>query len=148
MYLLYPKNSTWRWLRAISTQRSEKCPYLFTDWATSELSMRAWSWNVTDSKTTISALIIPRYIQIWQSKEMSHDFVRGQSVAELGLSDRQSEDSVLSLHLASSHGWGIKYSSKLSALLLYLSHRFANLLTGRRASCICTWLYLVSLLYV
>ena len=26
-------------------------------------------------------LIVPRYIQIWQSKEMSHDFVRGQSVA-------------------------------------------------------------------
>ena len=26
--------------------------------------------------------IIPRYIQIWQSKEMSHDFVRGQFVAE------------------------------------------------------------------
>ena len=50
MYLLYPKNSTWRWLRAISTPRSEKCPFLFNDCATSELSMRAWNWNVTDSK--------------------------------------------------------------------------------------------------
>ena len=27
-------------------------------------------------------LIIPRYFQISQSKEMSHDFVRGQYVAE------------------------------------------------------------------
>ena len=26
MYLLYPKNTTWRWLRAIPTPRSEKCP--------------------------------------------------------------------------------------------------------------------------
>ena len=33
-------------------------------------------------KKTIFDLIIPRYIKIWQSKEMSHDFVRGQSVAE------------------------------------------------------------------
>ena len=50
--------------------------------ATSELSMWAWNWNVTDSKKTIFDLIIPRYIQIWQSKEMSHDFVLGQSEAE------------------------------------------------------------------
>ena len=34
------------------------------------------------SSQDIFDLIIPRYIQIWQSKEMSHDFVRGQSVAE------------------------------------------------------------------
>ena len=26
--------------------------------------------------------MIPRYFPIWQSKEMSHEFVRGQSVAE------------------------------------------------------------------
>ena len=26
IYLLYEKNSTWRWLRAIPTPRSEKCP--------------------------------------------------------------------------------------------------------------------------
>ena len=52
------------------------------NFATSELSMRAWNWNVTDSKKAIFDLIIPRYIQIWHSKEMSHDFVRGQSVAE------------------------------------------------------------------
>ena len=44
--------------------------------------MRAWNWNITDSKKTISDLITPRYFPIWQSKEMSHDFVRGQSVAE------------------------------------------------------------------
>ena len=31
-------------------------------------------------------LITPRYFPIWQSKEMSHDFVRGQSVAETCLS--------------------------------------------------------------
>ena len=50
---------------------------------TSELSMRAWNWNVTDSKKTIFDLIIfQRYFPIWQSKEMSHDFVGGQSVAE------------------------------------------------------------------
>ena len=73
--LLYPKNSTWRWLRAISTPRSEKCPFLFNDRATSELSMRACSWNVTDSKKNYFDLIIPRYIQICQSKEMSHDAV-------------------------------------------------------------------------
>ena len=30
MYLLYTKNSTWRWLGAISTPRSEKCHSLFT----------------------------------------------------------------------------------------------------------------------
>ena len=46
------------------------------------MSMRAWNWNVIDLKKTIFDLIIPRYIQIWQSKEMSNDFVRGQSVAE------------------------------------------------------------------
>ena len=33
-------------------------------------------------KKTIFDLIFARYIHIWQSKEMSHDFVRGQSVAE------------------------------------------------------------------
>ena len=33
-------------------------------------------------KKTIFDLIIQRYFPIWQSKEMSHDFVRGQSVAE------------------------------------------------------------------
>ena len=32
-------------------------------------------WNFTDLKKTIFDLIIPRYIQIWQAKEMSHDFV-------------------------------------------------------------------------
>ena len=62
--------------------RSDKCPEFFNDCATSELSMRAWNWNVTDSRKNIFDLVIPRYIQIWQSKEMSHDFVRGQSVAE------------------------------------------------------------------
>ena len=36
-----------------------------------------WFW-----KKTIFDLISPRYFPIWQSKEMSHDFVRGQSVAE------------------------------------------------------------------
>ena len=41
---------------------------------TSELRMRAWDWNVTDSKKTIFDLITPRYFPIWQSKEMSHDF--------------------------------------------------------------------------
>ena len=50
--------------------------------AISELSMRVWNWNITDFKKTILDLIIQQYIQIWQSKEMSHDFVRGQSVAE------------------------------------------------------------------
>ena len=54
MYLLHPKNSTWRSLRPISTPRSEKCPQLFNDCATYELSMRAWSWNVTDSKKLFS----------------------------------------------------------------------------------------------
>ena len=47
-----------------------------------DLSMRAWNWNVTDSKKTIFDLITPRYFPIWQSKEMSHDFVRGKFVAE------------------------------------------------------------------
>ena len=32
-------------------------------------------------KKTIFDLITPRYFPIWQSKEMSHDFVRSQSVA-------------------------------------------------------------------
>ena len=32
---------------------------------------------------TIFDLTVPRYIQIWQSKKMSHNFVRGQSVAEI-----------------------------------------------------------------
>ena len=44
--------------------------------------MRAWNWNVTDLKKTIFDLINTRYFPIWQSKEMSNDFVRGQSVAE------------------------------------------------------------------
>ena len=81
MYFLYPKNPTWRWLRAISTQGPKKV-HNFLMTATSELSMRAWNWNVTDSKKYIFDLITPRYFPIWQSKEMSHDFVRGQSVAE------------------------------------------------------------------
>ena len=50
--------------------------------------MRAWNWNVTDSKKTIFELIIVRYFEIWQSKEMSHDFVRGQSVVETCFSHR------------------------------------------------------------
>ena len=33
-------------------------------------------------KITIFDLITPLYFPIWQSKEMSHNFVRGQSVAE------------------------------------------------------------------
>ena len=33
-------------------------------------------------KKPIFDLMTPRYFLIWQSKEMSHDFVRGQSVAE------------------------------------------------------------------
>ena len=33
-------------------------------------------------KKIIFNLIMPRYFPIWQSKEMSHDIVRGQSVAE------------------------------------------------------------------
>ena len=33
-------------------------------------------------KTNIFDMIMPRYFPIWKSKEMSHDFVRGQSVAE------------------------------------------------------------------
>ena len=37
MYLLYPKNSTWRRLRAISTPRSEKCPYFL-------MTVRPLSW--------------------------------------------------------------------------------------------------------
>ena len=41
--------------------------------------MRAWNWNITDLKKYIFEMIIPRYIEIWQSKEMSHDSVRGQS---------------------------------------------------------------------
>ena len=86
MYLIYPKNPTW--LRAIPIPRSEKCPWLVNACATSELSMRAWSWNVTDSKKTIFDLITPRYFPIWQSKEMSHYFVRGQSVAETCFSHR------------------------------------------------------------
>ena len=44
--------------------------------------MRTWNRNVTDSNKPILDLIIPRYFPIWQSKEMSHDFVRRQSVAE------------------------------------------------------------------
>ena len=47
--------------------------FLSNDSATSELSTRAWNWNVTDSKKTIFDLIIFRYFPIWQSKEMSHD---------------------------------------------------------------------------
>ena len=42
--------------------------------------MQAWNWNATDSKKNIFDLIIQRYFPKWQSKEMSHDFVRGQSV--------------------------------------------------------------------
>ena len=47
---------------------------LFNDCATSQLSMPAWNWNVTDSKKNIFDLNIQRYFPIWQSKEMSHDF--------------------------------------------------------------------------
>ena len=54
----------------------------FNDCATSELSMWAWNWNFTDSKKNIFDLITLRYFPIWQSKEMSHDFVQGQSVAD------------------------------------------------------------------
>ena len=50
--------STWRWLRAISTPKSEKCPQLFNDCAKNELSMRSRSCNVTDYKKTIFNLIL------------------------------------------------------------------------------------------
>ena len=38
-------------------------------------------------KKTCFDLIMPRYFPICQSKEMSHDFVRGQSVAATGATD-------------------------------------------------------------
>ena len=46
-------------------------PQGLNDCATSELSMRAWTWNVTDSEKTILDLIIEQYFQIWQSEEMA-----------------------------------------------------------------------------
>ena len=72
------------WLRAILTPRSKNVHnFLMT---VRPLSMRAWNWNATDSKKTIFDLIILRHIQRWQSKEMSLDFLHGQSVAETCLS--------------------------------------------------------------
>ena len=64
--------------------REMSITFINNDCATSdsELSMQAWNRNVTDSKKTIFDLITPRYFPIWQSKEMSHDFVCGQYVAE------------------------------------------------------------------
>ena len=59
-----------------------KSPWLVDDCATSELSMRAWNWNVTDSKKPYFWPDYSPIFPIWQSKEMSHDFVRSQSVAE------------------------------------------------------------------
>ena len=46
-------------------------PQGLNDCATSELSMRAWTWNVTDSEKTILDLIIEQYFQIWLSEEMA-----------------------------------------------------------------------------
>ena len=60
--LLYPKNPTWRWPRAIPTPRSKNI-YNFLITATSELSMQAWKWNFTDSKKPVSALGLRQ----WQS---------------------------------------------------------------------------------
>ena len=37
---------------------------------------------VTESDLDSNDMIVRRYIQKWQSKEISHDFVRGLSVAE------------------------------------------------------------------
>ena len=49
------------------------------------LAVRPLSWacgHGTEMSKTIFDLITPRYFPIWQFKEMSHDFVSGQSVAE------------------------------------------------------------------
>ena len=53
------------------------------------MTVRPLSWacgNGTEIllilKKTIFDLITARYFSIWQPKEMSHDFVRGQSVAD------------------------------------------------------------------
>ena len=82
MNLLYTKKWSWRWSRAISTPRSEKCPYLFNDCATCELSMRAWNWNVTVSKKTIFGLIIlGQVLDIFVQRNVP-GFLRGQSVAK------------------------------------------------------------------
>ena len=86
MHLLYPKNSTWRWLGAISNPRVRKIVLIFL------MTVRPLSWACGNGTEMLLILkkkkFSPRYIQIWQSKEMSHDFVRGQSVAETCYSHR------------------------------------------------------------
>ena len=42
-----------------------KMSVTFNDRATSELSMRAWNWNVIASEKKIFDLITPRYFPIW-----------------------------------------------------------------------------------
>ena len=69
MYLLYPKNSTRRRLRENATPRSDKCQWLFSDCATTELSMPAWNWNVADSKKNYFRPDHGLYFPIWQSKK-------------------------------------------------------------------------------
>ena len=54
MYLLYLKNSTWRWLRAISTPRSEKCPYF---------NVRPLSWACGHG--TEMLLILKKLFSTW-----------------------------------------------------------------------------------
>ena len=83
MYLhALPEQSNMAVTESDPDPKVRKISITFNDCVTSELSMRAWNWNVTDSKKTIFDLITPRYFPIWQSKEMTRDFVRGQSVAE------------------------------------------------------------------
>ena len=51
-------------------------------------------------------MITARYFSIWQSKEISHDFVRGQSVAETYIADmrtRQCRDADPTLIILKTH---------------------------------------------
>ena len=47
------------------------------------MTLRPLTWACGHgTEMLLIIMIIARYIQIWQSQEMSHDFVRGKSVAE------------------------------------------------------------------
>ena len=77
MYLLYPKNSTWRWLRAISTPRSEKCPYF---------NVRPLSWACGHGtemllilKKLFSTWLFPDIFKYDSPKKCPTIFKRGQS---------------------------------------------------------------------
>ena len=87
--LNWAKNTSWGCCRVVLSEAVDGCICFTRKIQHGGHRERSLSWACGHGtemwlilKNPIFDLITPRYFPIWQSKEMSHDFVRGKSVAE------------------------------------------------------------------